>query len=289
MPKHWLSIVWGLSLITAHCLADPAPREIRYLSDSQEYVDAMNTQMANSTLEASNLLLFKTLNHFYQHEFASMARIQMFMDHGEPVCIANKMQTPERSARYLFSYPVNLHRSHLLYQRDSLPPIPAEVLNERGEIRSLTLLFATLPQRTILLPFGRSFGELLDAQLAAVPDANKVLYRGGDLHDSEIDMFIKQRGDYLLTYPITIHEHQKALQGQALRIYAIQGHPKYMLSHVMCANTPETQRHIQKINQTLRQLYTEPELLNTHLTWLPESEHHIISQYYQQVTQHYLY
>lgn len=284
MQNPWLIILSLLPWLTGVCCAQPPSEQVRYMADSQDYVDAINNNSANSTLEASNLLVLKQLDNSYHHEYVSLARIQYFMDQGEAVCVANKIATPERSAKYIFSHPVNVHISHRLYQQQTLPPPPPEVLNQQGEIISLNDLFAAQPLQTILLPFQRSFGEALDQQIALVPNKNKVIYQGGDLHDSEVDMFIKQRGDYLLTYPTTIYANDRALRNISMRSYAIAGQPKYIISRVMCANTPQTQVHIQKVNQALKRLYVGSELLDTHLQWLPDAEHDTISTYFQQAT-----
>lgn len=284
MQNPWLMFLSLLPCWLGVCLPASASEPVRYMADSQDYVDAINNNNANNTLEASNLLLLKQLVSTYHHEYVSLARIQYFMDKGEAVCVANKIATPERSTKYIFSHPVNIHISHRLYQQQNIQAPPPEVLNEQGEIISLISLFTAQPLQTMLIPFKRSFGQILDKQIALLPDNNKIIYRGGDLHDSEVEMFIKQRGDYLLTYPTTIYANNRALSNISLRSYAIADQPKYIISRVMCANTPQTQLHIQKVNQALKRLYTGSELLDTHLQWLPDSEHDTIRAYYEQAT-----
>ena len=284
MQNPWLMFLSLLPCWLGVCFATSASEPFRYMADSQSYTDSINNKIATNTLEASNLLLMQQLAKHYHHEFASLARIQYFMDNGEAVCIANKIKTDDRAAKYIFSHPVNVHISHRLYQQRHLPSPPPEVLNQQGEIISLNDLFAAQPLQTILLPFQRSFGEALDQQIALVPNKNKIIYQGGDLHDSEVDMFIKQRGDYLLTYPTTIYANDRALRNITMRSYAIAGQPKYIISRVMCANTPQTLVHIQKVNQALKRMYVGSKLLDTHLQWLPDTEHDTISTYFQQAT-----
>ena len=284
MQNPWLMFLSLLPWLVGVCCAQSASEPVRYMADSQNYVDSINNNIATNTLEASNLLLLKQLDYSYQHEYVSLARIQYFMDNGEAVCVANKIATAERSANYIFSHPVNVHISHRLYQQQNIQAPPQEVLNEQGELISLLSLFTAQPTQTLLLPFQRSFGEALDKQIALLANNNKIIYRGGDLHESEVDMFIKQRGDYLLTYPTTIYANDRALRNISIRSYAIAGQPKYIISRVMCADTPQTQKHIQKVNQALKRLYIGSELLDTHLQWLPDSEHDTISAYYLQAT-----
>ena len=221
----------------------------------------------------------------YQHEYASLARIQYFMDQGQAVCVPNKLKTSERASKYIFSYPVNLYLSHLLYQLATNQALAPEVLTEEGELKSLNSLFTDFPSKTILLPFKRSFGPMLDKQIALLPDVNKLIYQGGDLHESEIEMFIKQRGDFLLTYPATIFANKKSFGDIAIRGYAIANNPKYTNSRIMCADTPATRTHIEQINQALHVLYAQPELLDIHLKWAHPAAHEQIKTYYQQVTQ----
>lgn len=289
MQIQLLTVIFSLVLLVKLSIAEQALPMVKYMSDGQSYAEAINSRTAHNTLEKSNLLLLEKLATFYHHEYATLSRIQHFMDEGKPVCIANKIQTSQRADKYLFSQPVNLHLAHRLYQLANQPAPPANVLNDQGEITSLNALFTSLPERTLLIPFHRSFGEMLDKQIALLPNQNKLIYQGGDLHNSELNMFIKHRGDFILTYPITIYANNEITKHLNMRNYAIENAPKYIISRVMCANTPETQKHIEKINKVLDILYTQPELLEAHLNWLPKSDHQLIKKYYQEITQDFLH
>ncbi|WP_158678258.1 hypothetical protein [Pseudoalteromonas sp. T1lg23B] len=188
----------------------------------------------------------------------------------DAVCVANRIKTPERMQEFLFSLPVNIYLSRRLYQHASDEPLDKRVLNEYGEVKSLSHLFSHYRHALLVVAPTVSYGPFLDRQLEKVSNENKLFRDGSNYYDTMYHMFRKKRADFLLGFPAEIYRHQQQLPTQ-YRVYDIADAPKYVIGHWMCNNTLKSSEFLQLFDRHIRRVYQTRDFYDAHLKWLPET------------------
>ncbi|CAH9062647.1 hypothetical protein PSECIP111951_04021 [Pseudoalteromonas holothuriae] len=226
------------------------------------------TGIANNT----NLLVINALKkELITLVPASYKRALRAMHESEDaICVQNRIKTPSRLSKFLFSLPINIYLSHRLYQHKQAVPLGSSLLNADGEVESLANVFYKYKSALIVLTPSMSYGDFLDKQVRNIPGNNKVLRDGTNHYDMTFHMFKRHRADFYLGFPAAIFRH---LQNNPtdLRAYDIAGSPKYVIGHWMCNDTEQSRLFLQKLDKAITQTYQHTDFYHAHLRWLPET------------------
>ncbi|MBU2972559.1 hypothetical protein KO527_24805 [Pseudoalteromonas sp. C2R02] len=211
---------------------------------------------------------------------SSSSRISQSIKDQNNVCTANRANTKARRAYSLFSSPQSFYLTHKLYRYKGKRPLSHALLNEKGQIKSLSHIFKVYPNHTIGIAKGVSFGEFLDKQISKL-EHEDIYYLGGTNRVTALEsMLYSERFDFLLALPIDMEPTEK--QKQQLEYYPIAGAPPYLIAHINCSNSDLGKKAIQDINLILEQLYQSPKYYKAHQKWFSEKELSLLQLYLKQ-------
>mgnify|MGYP000197197817 CR=1 FL=1 len=222
----------------------------------------------------SNLLALNAFDTKFDFRYMTLKRSMIYMDRGDSICITDRVKTPEREAKYLFSKPVNIFMSRRLYFNDTSKKVPELDANKPVDI---VKLFENNKDITLLLSNQMSYGKKLDKLIDKIPQRTKT-YRDGAAHDYGIlNMFAKKRADFALLFPQQVFGYEIDITSVN---YEIAGIKPYIVGYLMCSNTPSMKSFIQQFNQKLDNLYKNGELLNAHLKYLRPQDAKALTDYF---------
>ena len=254
--------------------ANPSFNDIRFITHSPFLFDVLNQERPpQSPMNAAHMALFKQMKFKPAVELTVTSRIIAALSEETPACAFMIVKSPEREAAFDFSLPTDYLLSHRLYQTTDTPPLPAELLNDDNELASLRALFSYYPQRKLMLLKDRSHGALLDAQIADLPDSVKYYRWGSHQYDSDIQMLVRERGEYILAYPYDIQREAQNYPEITFQSAAIAGNSAIKTGHMMCNRNPDTADFLSTVNDALRKLYHQPVFLEAHLKFNDPSAH----------------
>lgn len=207
------------------------------------------------------------------------ARLNKFLETAPGTCAYNRIKTPQRTQKYLFSKPLNVFLSHRIYYLSVKGPLPDTVL-DNGAVRSLPALFAFYPSQKLALGKGRSYGKILDQQIAALEPDNKILLTGQDIFYDLQKMLSKQRADFVIAYPDTI---SNVLVSASLPItsYPISGTEEFVTGHFACYPDTSGINFIYDVDKVLGKLFQNNQTLDAHLNHYHTSDHPILEEYFR--------
>ncbi|CCQ11207.1 hypothetical protein PALB_20810 [Pseudoalteromonas luteoviolacea B = ATCC 29581] len=266
--------VWLLFLLLSSHLA---LSKVIILSDDPADEFLLHKRGSLDIASDSYRLLFKHLPEFSMEiQIAPIARVNSILSSEETVCAINRIKTPERSLTHLYSHPVHLYPSHRLYFFKNETALPKKIINEDGELISLSALMYEFPNAVLAKEASRSYGPLLDEQLALIDKSRLLNREGGDAYHAMVAMFERKRANFLIIYPTTFKQHGSIAEREDIGSIAIANHPSFIAGHIACTKTAESLHIIQKINHTLLSLYPSSEYLQLHLKHIPKSEHELL-------------
>jgi len=247
-------------------------------TDNLADLQALQSNNPNEIFSVStNLFALKNFHSALRFEYMTTKRSLQFMDKGENICIVNRIKTKERLAKYIFSRPINLFLGRRLYQKSNAPIIPRELFPNKQI--NLQRLFKAQPKKQILITEQISYGDILDEQIAKLPESNKLIRYGADQETAIREMFAKGRTDYALLYPQQVFTYLADLK---VRSYELESIPPYVLGHLMCAKTPDNKKFIKQINAYLSDVKSSEQLLNIHLNFINPSDKPPFKLYFEQ-------
>ncbi|MEP1553936.1 MAG: hypothetical protein ABJJ44_17055 [Paraglaciecola sp.] len=222
--------------------------------------------------EATYQLIFNQIKMIPKISIIPDLRMKYFLDSEQPTCTFYRLQTPERTNRYIFSTPTDIFLGVKLYQHKSSKPIDERFLDKVGRLTSISNFFNDETNAAnLLLMSGKSYGFELDQQIEEINPISKIMISGESPNKAFLGMFLKKRVDYIIYYPtVFLHFPEEA---KTLRSYPIKGSPPYMFGRIMCNNTTASQAFVTQVNQALKKLYVTDEFLNAILDFTPEDEH----------------
>jgi uncharacterized protein (TIGR02285 family) len=186
------------------------------------------------------------------------------------VCIANRINLPERREYSIFSNPQSFYLSHKLFRYNQSTPLANSLFNNQGEIKSIPLVFKTLPNSTTGVAQAVSFGPFLDKQIKQLDDKN-IYYRGGVNRVTALEgMLYKGRIQFLLALPLDINPSKE--QAKYLEQYTVEGNPPYLIAHINCSDSELGKKVVKDINKILASMYKTSDYYLAHKKWLPENE-----------------
>ena len=201
-----------------------------------------------------------------------LVRSFAYMQHGENICVLNKIKAPEREKNHLYSLPLSFFQTQRFYQLASLPPIDKHLLDKKGQLLSVSKVMKAYPDAFIVMPEEYSFGERIDEDLKQV-SREQILRVPNDVYYSRfMDMFAQGKSDFALIFPASIYLSYGEQMPVAVRSYSIAGNPSHVSGHVICPNTPQGAKHIERINAAIKRIYSKAEFIAAHTRYLPAQD-----------------
>lgn len=251
---------------------------VTLLSDDPNDLTLFNQTGSNDLASDTYRLLFAQLSDInFELEIATSARIAALLKQDKTMCALNRIKTAQRSLVNLYSYPIHLYPSHRLYYYQNNTPILPTMKTNQGALKDLSVLFARYPKAIVAVEQGRSYDKVIDEQLSLLSVENVVRRSGGDAYRALIDMFSRQRVDFILTYP-TVFKHYFNELDDTVSAIAIAKHPEFVAGHIACTDTRESRAIINKINQAMISIYRKQEYLDIYFNHLPKSDHDLVTR-----------
>ncbi|KHT54201.1 hypothetical protein RJ41_06615 [Alteromonas marina] len=211
-----------------------------------------------------------------------LVRSFAYMQHGENICVLNKIKAPEREKNHLYSLPLSFFQTQRFYQLASLPPIDKHLLNKKGQLLSVSKVMKAYPDAFIVMPEEYSFGERIDEDLKQV-SREQILRVPNDVYYSRfMDMFAKGKSDFALIFPATLYRSFGENMPIKVRSYSIADNPDYVSGHVICPNTPQGAKHIARINAAIKHIYSKAEFIDAHTRYLPAQDRQNLKAFIKQ-------
>jgi uncharacterized protein (TIGR02285 family) len=251
----------------------PVPTELELHHDDGATVELLNKGGADGTANIdTNLLLFKALADAPSVHEMPLARTDWMMEQGLPVCSLNRVKSRARSAKYLFSLPVNFYLGYQLYQHSAAEPLPPSLLNNKGQVTTLKALLRRYPDNQIVVPKSYSFGDALDRAVAEIPPRQITAISTSHYYQNFVAMFKAGRADFILIYPTEMRAYLQNNPELKVRHYPLAQAPVYSTGHLMCADTVQTREFIQRVDAVLRKLYRQPDFIAANSRTLAATE-----------------
>lgn len=236
-----------------------------------------NYEISSPSTHIERLVISKLKMYDINVQRASSSRINHSLQNLKNACTANRANTTHRQIYSLFSSPQSFYLTHKLYRFNAKRPLSSSVLNEDGQIKSLSHIFDIYPSNTIGIAQGISFGPFLDQEIAKLNKKN-IYYRGGTGRVVALEsMLYLDRFDFLLALPIDITPTKE--QEKQLEYFPISNAPPYLIAYFNCSKSTFGKKVIKNINQILEQLYQTPEYYKAHKKSFSAQELSHLQQY----------
>jgi len=271
-------------LFNAFVLANAKPK-VLWLSDSQLDIDNLGSAApASISSDTINLLIDEMDNYQIDLKLATIPRINALLKKDLSLCMVNRIKTKARQEYSYFSLPLNLYLGLRLYYVETENNISADLLNDDGELTSLSMLFEQYPKNVLGRIKGRSYGESLDAKLAVIDADNLYIRSGSNQYRAIVEMLLKKRIDYIIDYPVEVNSMLKSMKSSIkLRSVGIAGSDKYILGRLACGKTKSSQKLISEINISLLELYKSNHLYDAHARYIDKTDMAQFDRYYKDV------
>lgn len=280
-----LTALTGFNALATRLEATPGfPQGLELHSDDNNITRHINfkAQPVSASVDTIKLLM-QRLNWQVTVLNVPLARSLSYMEAGKAVCIVNKIKTPEREKKYLFSKPVNFFEAQRLYQRTELPVIADTFLDKQGAVKSIHDVINSQPESTILTPADFSFGERIDQDLELINKNQKIPISNEAYFGSSMKMFAFKRTDYAIVFPVELYRKSGEDKTHDVRSYSIADNPKYIAGRFWCSDSPASRQLIAMVNKVAKTLYADPQFIEAHTRYLPQQSavaiKNIIAQY----------
>lgn len=258
------------------------PLQLEFQHYDPQTVQLINERKYKSVNTETNFLLFQQFSRAVKVIEIPIARTEQMMDSGQSICTMDRVKNSSRSAKYLFSKPVNFFLGYRLYQLATSPRIPAELLNDKGQVKDISQLMAAIPRAKLLVQKNFSFGDILDNQIRQVPENQILLLSAPHYHTNFIGMFASQRAEFVIAYPTEMKLFMQNKQKLHIRSYGLEDAPELITGHLMCSDTDRNRHFIEAVDNTLTTLYRDKNFLLAHTRYLNEDEGRQISRFIRQ-------
>lgn len=217
----------------------------------------------------------------YQIVGISRNRARQWVKTADNACIPWLRKTPQRSAEYLFSLPYMLESAiSLVSNGDAGWSARLAPFRDTGGRISLTKLLAQPKPPLLGVERNRSYGDPIDAILSQHQRQLYIRDSAGDAIGSMLPMLQKGFVDLLLEYPKVAQRTAPAVQ-----VWPLQDVAPVNLVYFACSDSARGQRVVKALNQTIRQLATDPAYQQLVLQNLPAAQHDAALNDWQQALQ----
>lgn len=249
------------------------------MTDSQGFIDQVTNNNGIGTISSVYSLLYQEIGLPENLRLTPLNRQdRMLVQMDYAACTLYRFKSSERALKYAFSEPIYFLLHYRLYKHVNTPPIPKSLLNNNDEIHSLFALYESNKAATFLFMPTYSYGDVLDAQIAALPASAKVEWTGNSPHNRLSNLFFARRAQYALMFPSEVKEYMQFNPPQAYESFSVANVPSTTYGYMMCNKHPASYAYIEKVNKTLDSLYSAPLYLEAHTSPYNESEYPLIKK-----------
>jgi len=264
-----------LFLFTIHAPV-VASETVEWFTDDKKDIEHLSTNTPYSIGSDTLNLLLDSFSDLEIHlRLASLSRINSQLENTINSCTANRIKTPAREAKNIFSLPMNIHPLAKLYFIEGNIAVSESILNNKGEIESFSELLKENPQKVLGLAKGASYGNEIDLLLKQVKSESLVYFDSDDRYSMGLKLLFDNLVDFYLGYPSSIQKYAHVNEDIWSRVVSIpiQQEKQFLVTHVACSDSELGRKVISVINKQLIQLYGSYEHKQAHLTHLPESDY----------------
>lgn len=257
------------------------------IEDTFEWQDYINKVSKTTSQDTAKIIMLGLEGLGFKLTFvkATGGRAEKILQNEVNACMSSRIKNIKREKFSIFSLPHEIYLGQQLYRVAQTFPLNEEVLNSRGEIISLALLFNYYPKQVLAIPTAVSYGVKIDKQIAELNSDNVFIRAGANRITSLTNMLLKNRIDYIIAYPQDINIINP--ENISIEGYTIADSPPYFLGHVSCSKTAIGALIIQRINEILQQAYQSTEFYYAHEKWLLSGDLPKLRKHFQEVF-HYL-
>lgn len=251
-----------------------ANTEIVWLTDDpRDLSDLLLNKEVSIGTDSVNMVLKRLGPFTLDLQLASLARTEELLLNTDNACIGNRLKTPHRIATNLFSKAVNIHPGLRLYYLQSHLEIPPHLLNSRGQLISLNALFNELQDKKLGIAQQRSFGLVLDEQIAKMSRNNIAMTNGSDRYNQISRLFFRGLVDFIIDFPSQVNIKIKQF-GQQDNIVSLEvaDVEDYLVSYIGCSKSATGEVFITAVNEILSNPEVKSLMYQTHMKYLPDSE-----------------
>jgi len=269
--------ILSLSVLFVEALA-AQPRfsieDVEFHSDDVYLTTRVNNENADydSTATETAQLLFDQLQYDNTILNVPLARSLNDIEKGRPVCVINKIKSQAREQRFLYSLPLNIFQTQRFYQHATLPPIPEQFLNDKGEVVNIAEVLRQYAHSSLIVAENYSYGDVLDAQIRQAEPNQIIKVSNTTFFSRFFTLFENQRSDFALIFPSALFGVYGTSVPIKLRDYPIAGNPRTVSGHVLCERSEFGKEVIEHVNDAIRALYKQPEFVSAHVKYLAENK-----------------
>ncbi|MCW8109126.1 hypothetical protein OPS25_11520 [Alteromonas ponticola] len=262
-----------LAVLMSFCVKSFAATEttpVRIYYGMESFLKDVANPADQDALPTTYRLLLPKINVPMEFVYAPFKRSLRHLLENEPACHFYALENGERKTQHLFSLPITFLPSPRVYTRT---PVEEKMLNNKGEIISLTETVQMQPARVILLTESISYGDELDTFIKQIPARNIVWRASGDRHNKVSEMFFKHRTQMALIYPQEAHQYLETQPGNDRKYYSygIEGVPAIVGGKMMCNKFPQNEAFLEEFNQGILGLYDDEEYIATQQRHTPDA------------------
>ena len=205
-----------------------------------------------------------------KQEFAGLERSLQMMPHMAEVCVRNLVKNPTREVLFDYSLPATVYLGMKMY----LSPRVSGLLPDEAPDTIDLVDFAIKQNFVVGIDHERSYGAVIDAELAKLPKNNKYIKAGIESENRMARMLFSNRIDLWLEYQTVMDIFQQEyLKESELKSFYVRGAPPYVYSHIACKKTSQSPVFIERINSLLRDLYTQDDYYQFHIQFVSPGLH----------------
>jgi len=204
----------------------------------------------------------------YEHvvSVANRARANQILSSGTLTCDSGLLWSKEREQMMYFSIPtLGILTNGVVVRKVDEEKLAPFINNGEFDLAA----FIADGRYNLGTLVERSYGKVIDAELARAKPGTIVVHHGTDATLSLLRMQQHQRLSVVLGYwPELRYQGENAgVTLEALNFYPVKGVPTYQLAYVTCSKTAEGLQAIKAINASVRRL-REGEVVDLYAQWL---------------------
>ncbi|MCW8093177.1 hypothetical protein [Alteromonas sp. ASW11-130] len=267
MKPHVLLIIFLSFCVKSYASAESRVTPIYYGKES--FLQEVADPSVQSALPKTYRLLLPKISFPIKFVYSPFKRSLRFLQGNAPACNFYALENAERGNHYLFSLPLTFLPSPRVYTRAA---VSESLLNEKGEIKSLTEMVQAHPSHVILLTDSISYGDELDRFIAQIPSRNIVWRASADRHNKISEMFFRNRAQIALIYPQEAHEYltNHLEDDEVFYSYGVEGIQPIVGGKIMCNKFPQNEELINELNRGILSLYKDKDYIATQQLHTPE-------------------
>lgn len=253
-----------------------ASESVTWLIDESDFADYYQSEKHVSIgIDTTNLVLARLADVDFTFKPASVSRINQALQETGNVCTGNRVKTPARKQHGLFSLPMTLHPSALLYYRQGQLKIPARLIDERGRLSSLQELLEEYPDMSFGLARGVSYGSAIDSLIDSLPDDRVSYYQSEKRYQAGPKLLAQGLIDITLLYRTQLDDPRTsaAVKDADLASIGLQQAPRFLKTFITCSRSALGHSIISQVNNILYGLYATPAYVRAHTRHMPATEH----------------